>query len=997
MITRNDFKIDPRSPEDIRAEFAELAASYTPEWAFDTKNPDVGSVIGMLFIEQMAGGIDRLNQVTDKYRTEFVNMLNIGLSPASTAYGAAVIEVVRDTVPGLDIPAGTRLLGYGDGDSALVFETLSDLHATHSRLCDILALSGRFGKIIPLLGESEEEDGSVSPISLFDYSGEGVQQNALVLCHQSVFDVQPEAGILVRVLSASGENISACLADAAKYAWSYYDGQGFAAFEEAAEQDGVICLSGGQPGKSTEEGDEAAFAMVRVDALGAVEEAVGIGSLEISSGASGLPPAFICHNDSELETGTFLPFGETASLFDECYIGNDLVFSHGGAAVTLRFHLDFQEKLVTFTPEEIDETLRIIKRKPRKIMFSTAHTEVERVSFEYFNGEGWRRLVCAGDCSALFGGEVRGEAEIAFDCPDDWQPLTVGGNTGRSIRMRVAQADNCYLQPCIHSMPRISGLAISYAYEGQWRMPQRLQRMHGALVSDCTDDLLSGRGLTAFAPLPYPENAVCLGFDHKIEGAPTGIFFEIAGRAHSSGANIRYEYSTERGFARMRVRDDTAGLSKSGGIWFALGEDFAPMDIEGKRRHWIRLVDEDGAFNQPGRRHPHVTNILLNAVSVRNTQTMEEEAFYIDEALPNMSFALQAGNILFAEVFVNERQMPRHLMEKMLAEQPDDVRAEYDARGGVTDFYVRWGEVENFDLVGPQSRCYCIDRMTNRIHFGDGKNVKIPSVLNGPAFTVRLFCCDGAAGNLPPEAVSGVAGNILYVNRVYNPAATGAGSDIESVWQAHERGANMLNTRGRLVSEMDFLREVQAFSGMVGQARCVAGRDMEGKQDSRLVSIAVLMRDYADGPYSFSSIKENLKKHLLEQCEATLSADALAIFEPIFAEISVDVWIRGADTQKSMETAAMIKTHIRAFLEPVPPQGAGGVYGAGAGWRIGETPTFAQIGAMLHNIGGAVIGRFAVSARYTDRSGTHEQEIDALRGQPFVIGVNGEHRVHLMS
>ena len=87
-------------------------------------------------------------------------------------------------------------------------------------------------------------------------------------------------------------------------------------------------------------------------------------------------------------------------------------------------------------------------------------------------------------------------------------------------------------------------------------------------------------------------------------------------------------------------------------------------------------------------------------------------------------------------------------MRAMLEEHPDDVRVEYDFLGEITEFYVRWTEVDNFDHSSPGDRHYTLDRMNNVLRFGDGVSVMIPPAQPGPAFTVQAVCCDGSAGNL---------------------------------------------------------------------------------------------------------------------------------------------------------------------------------------------------------------------------------------------------------
>ena len=227
MEPNSELIIDPRTPADLRREIAALAASYVPEWNFDPDDPDVGATIALIFANQMGENIRRLNQVMGKYHTEFVNMLNISLLPASPASGMAVVELIRDTVPGIDLPHGTKLVAQGGGPDSepIIFETVSDVYITNARLTDILSISGTFGKIIPILGGSrrvelvparsapapqeEAPAPGAPPVSLFDYSAPGVERNALLIYHKTVFRTPPGVQVAVRPVDAAGGSAAA--------------------------------------------------------------------------------------------------------------------------------------------------------------------------------------------------------------------------------------------------------------------------------------------------------------------------------------------------------------------------------------------------------------------------------------------------------------------------------------------------------------------------------------------------------------------------------------------------------------------------------------------------------------------------------------------------------------------------------------------------------------------------------------------------------------------
>ena len=999
----DEFVLDPRTTEDLRAQLAELAASYTPEWRFDPDDPDIGSTLALIFLNQMAGNLRRLNQTIEKYHTEFVNMLGISLLPAYPASGIVTAQLIRETVPGVALPRGTRLLGRLEGEDSVIFETMGDVYVTSAHLSDVVAISGRFGKIIPLLGgpkqaeflprrstpQAEEGPEQQMPaISLFDFSAPGVSQNALLMYHKSVFDVGGSAGIDVRIIAADQAGDAQLFADPERYRWSYYDGDGLAPFQVTGRPDGVHLERDGESRTVLLDGED--YHLICLQQLQCGVGSVELTKLEVSSACTDAQPDFVSHNDQELDPRQFLPFGESASLFDECYIGQDRIFSQEGALITLRFHLSFQEKLVTFTAQQEADELKIIKRKPRTVPFETARTSPQQITLEYFNGIGWKRLVCLKDWSNLFDGEHPGEVELSFRCPEDWQPTAVSGYDTRSIRLRLTRADNCYLQPCIHTMPVVEQLRLSYSYDQDWSVPQRLRRVRGTVLEDLTRLVQDEKPIPVFQGLNYSGNALYLGFSGPMEGAPISILFDVVENIHFESAPIAFEYSSPSGWRSLKVIDNTNNMSGAGTVVFMPPSDFAPMSVEGVTRWWLRLVDERRAFDDQARYHAAIRSILLNAVEIRNVETRNEEAFYVRTASANMSFPLSEENILSADVFVSEKNiLSQAAMQQLIQKRPEDVRVTYDFLGGVRSFFVRWTEVENFDQSGPEDRHYVIDRMNNRILFGDGVHVKIPPAQNDVAFTVQVQCCRGAKGNLPAGAVDTLFDRVLYLDQVSNPIATFAGSDIESVESAHRRGANMVSGRGRLVSELDYVREVSAFSSSIEKVKCVAGLDLDGREAPNVVTVAVMMRDYADGAYSFNSVKDRLRRRLLDRSEATVDDGCLILAEPVYVEISLDIWATTGDAQRSFDVQNLIREQVEAFLDPLGRDG-------GPGWEIGHLPTEGQIRMMLRSIQGMLhISRFIATARYVDRTGRHEVTLDDLPRNPFAIAVSGEHRIYI--
>ena len=159
--------------------------------------------------------------------------------------------------------------------------------------------------------------------------------------------------------------------------------------------------------------------------------------------------------------------------------------------------------------------------------------------------------------------------------------------------------------------------------------------------------------------------------------------------------------------------------------------------------------------------------------------TGQEEEYYIDEVAANMVFDLGVPNILDVELWVNETN--RHTeenMNRLYREMPDKVRIERDMIGNISSFYVKWNETEQFGN-GRLEREYILDRLNQRILFGDGIHSEIPRVLNDAAFRMVIRCCNGQQGNVEAGSINESLENLMFIDTIYNPKCAFGGSNIE--------------------------------------------------------------------------------------------------------------------------------------------------------------------------------------------------------------------------
>ena len=148
--------LDSRTKTDIEQKVAELSRLYDTGWHMDDDRPDIGTTIAKIFASQMEENIGRVNDILDRYHTEFVNMLDISLLPAKPAGTIVVMNLMSDTAPGASVPKGTKLM-TGD-DTPVIFETDHSLYVTSSRLTASFMAGAGDGTIIPLYGDFEKPE-----------------------------------------------------------------------------------------------------------------------------------------------------------------------------------------------------------------------------------------------------------------------------------------------------------------------------------------------------------------------------------------------------------------------------------------------------------------------------------------------------------------------------------------------------------------------------------------------------------------------------------------------------------------------------------------------------------------------------------------------------------------------------------------------------------------------------------------------------------------------
>ncbi|MBO5292131.1 MAG: hypothetical protein J6B10_03000 [Lachnospiraceae bacterium] len=997
MAAWNEYMLDERKAEEIGEQFRELARSYVPEWNFSENQPDIGSIIALIYAGQTAENIRLFNSSFSRFRVAFAELLGVSLKPAKAAESIVVMSPADQDVSGITVRKGSKLTAQTEDGENLIFETMHDLSVSGALPTDLIGISERSNSIISYAGELREA--TLFPEDLPEKNeqeeneqrenGSEIWKQELVLYHEYLFD-RAGAQIGIRFQGdRSSEELAGLFSNPSGYRFFYYSEEGLTEAEQVRKEgDRILVYKAGAAKKVVRDGREMGALVLKQQ--GAAQK-VCLKSIELFGDSLSTGAEYIYDGTAEQQTGCFRPFGEELALYQECYIGQDTVFSRRGAQIVLEFGLSFEEKRFAFREEEAEEKLPIVRKRPR-------YQEYERpflcmageVSYEYFNGTGWKRLQTERQTDRMFGArENAGRQQIVFQAPHDWQAVQIGAYEGHCLRLRVVQAEHCYMRPAIHYIPVIHDLKIVYSYNGQAMQPDGAGQLSGTCYEDLTPFLKRGERCSAFRTFPYSGNALYIGFQKKWQQGPVSLFFRLCEEECAQNGRIEWQYSTGNGFKELRMSDYTGNLRRSGIVVFEPPSDLGRQEVEGISRYWLRLADPAGNREELEHSGDFIKEILPNAVMVHNVETSRPEDYYMDAVVPNMSFPLYGENTLSADVWVNEwQELSRGQMEQMLREMPDRVQAEYDYMGEISEFYIKWEEADSFLEAQNGARLYQIDRVNNRIVFGDGIRVRIPRNTSDTAFRVIRHSCKGSQGNVSAGSINGFHGNMLFISEIYNPVAGFGGSDLESMDNALKRSSNIVSSRKRLVSENDYVRETLTFSENVAQAACVCGVDRYGKRMDRLINLVVLMKDYKEGTYSFYRLRRELQKYLTEHCELDCQETEIRIEEPVFIQVSIELWLSVPDIGNGLELRRQWLRKIEAYLEPGNEPGRG--------WQIGNFPREEQIGMMLHAMEkGCRVECYSITAACPDAGGVHEIPFEKAGGNPFAVCCNGEHHIYI--
>jgi len=987
-------QIDSRTRQQVAAQVRALIPTYVPTW----QATGAGDALVEIFARFVEVIIERLNRVPEKSFLAFLDMIGVNLLPPLAARVPVqffLVDGARDD--GL-VPRGTPLATAGPEPRN--FETENDLSVTRTRLVRVATLDPRSDQY------TAHADAAVT---FQPFVGTTLIDHIVYLAQDTLFHIAHPTHLWLRfdLGAMTSEQIAAVNTIFASISWwTRRDGKPVALAKpsvavnpngrplevELREVAGIEQWeAGGILARWLWAKTEEPLTSRQTDLLPLAQAVSARTEL-----ANPISPdlAFANHEPVDLAKGGFFPFGERPRTNDTFSIASREVFSKRNARVTLEVTLRFP---ITPSPD----------RAP-----------IVTLAWEFWNGDAWRVLgttTHAGGTSGVTDSSraftASGPQTISFMCPEVvanevngqgnyWiRARITEGNFGEDARLTVKQgvsapqslADWIYAAPTFRP-PMIASLNLSYSYDS-------FQDISYVLTSNKFVYEVEKRPGTPLEPfllfqLPEDEDSgLYLGFESQFSNQAVSLYLPVVEQDEvPSGSVVTWEYWNGTGSRRippqpdwksLGVQDDTKNLTQPGMVEFIGPVDFNEHTEFGSSLHWLRarlVHGQKSSFK--------LSAIYPNTVWAHNAVTIAGELLGASTGKPNQVVRLSRAPVLSGqqiEVRELEPPTPEDISTLEQEGEKNPVRVVHDEAQRTTEIWVRWHEVQDFQLSAAASRHYAIDRATGQIHFGDGQRGMIPPPGRNNIRAARYQAGGGRSGNVAAGSLTVLKRAIPLIDRVTNPVAASGGSDQEGLHAVKRRGPQTIKQRGRAVAAEDYEWLARGASIQVAMARCVPARDAA---TAGHVQVLIVPDNDEPEPFPSPGLLRRVKAHLDARRPPTTD---LAVIGPVYVNVSVTADVVPLSFGEADLVRRRIVQRLAVFLHPLkggPEEG---------GWVFGRDVYLSEIAALIEATEGVDhLKETTLSGRTGSQDRTHDNgtrvEIRAEHGE---LVASGDHTISM--
>ena len=978
-------KIDFRSKSDITEVLRSRAGSYTPEWNMNTENPDIATVLALVYADMYSGTLKKINNIPLKNEIAFFNTINANLLPASPSEGYVSFSLSSDDVDATEVRKGTLLSASNGDEDAMGFETCDDILVSPAEMRKMYCVDDEDDYI------GEYKDFQENEIVLFDKNSPNLQSHVMWVSHDYSFYVKSESDICLAFYQKGGVKVHRsfikAIADNTVAEVEYFTGEEYVSFSRVSEKDGMLLLhkSGNKPAVAADEnGFNVRINVKKVSAL----IGFSFSYIEAFPAAVSVEPDFITDGNIECLKHSFFPFGERFQLFNEIYFGSQEVLGKKGAKVTMNFDLSFFEIPIENQISDEEINWKWIANKGDFKEGKTYKISITEVIWEYYNGYGWSRLFSDNSYSDIFNIEQNVTScfkSMTFTCPDDMSMSFAGSQENFYIRARIIKAENLYKLRGDYLSPHVKNLSFDYYYKDNGC------KLNDILCYNCMEEKRYEtkkadvyEGFVPFYCADAKSRVIYLGFSRAPDNGPFRILWDINENALGVQPELSWEYLSEKGWRPMNMVDETECFTKIGLTIFLDNHEFINRRIFGEELFWVRITDVNDSYKSGISNRPIIKSINLNTVRAINVDSQREEYFAMNVYTENAEFTLSSPDVLKFELYVNEfLSITEQEVEKL--ESEGRIIRVSESSGMDSELWVKWQEVNTFVTEDNNSRCYIIDRSNGVITFGNGRNGRIPSVSDVDNIRVVYTTGGGTRTNVNIDTIRNIERSIGFVSGVTNPKKFYGGCDTETVYEAIRRSAVLLRTQGKAVSARDFEYLTMNASRSIERVRCFSGRNAFGVKESGAVTLVVLRKENSE----FSRIREDIKSYLLPRIsESIVSSDSLYITEPEFITINVRAELTVNGINDIFELKKSVEERLNTYLNSFENNASG------KGWKIGQIPNKQQLRSTLLQLKNVVyVKNIYVTTYISGADGLREIDEEGIRKHCYILPKSGQHDI----
>ncbi len=1038
-------KIRETTADMVLEEIRRKAPFYVPEWTPGAEG-DFGTALSRIFAGMAETIASNLNDAPRKHLLSFLDMLNFSLLPARPARTVLCFVPGPGAPENVMIPAGTRATAEDPEGNTLFFETEKKIAATPAELEFVCSADWKCDEIIdysstvggtkpPTLFSGKNLQEHIFYIGDEELFGIGKGKITLSLEDSGTFDVRKLAEKnLFGWEYAAPEN-----EEEEKEEEEETKITEWLPFSAVRFSDGKLIISKGEEviGKGKVNGFKSRWirCLLKEAEISELEQ-FSLSSLKVETSAEGIRPELLFYNDiplEEEEVKRIQPFGSKPALYDTFYIACSDVFSRQGCEVRLDFDLIPGrtgpglplEKPVLSWEYWSGESWRNLKkfmdfstdfgerREEKSGKGKGGGEELPDVEPENFLAKDTKEAEAekeANETARFFHAKDKAGKKEKDEIPllvhtkvkireiPPMIPGNVNGTVNYWIRVRLIEGNfgkeyvldedkdkpgEFHLKSGEFHPPCIRNLKLSYSSR-EGREPKHLVSENNRTFAYNEEDKF-----IPFIAIPYNFPSVYFGFTSKLVKGPLSLFAKLEKPSVDDCGKFRWEYLSAQGNGNSGVKegewkelenlDETVGLSKSGVLEFFVPGEMKALQLYGSKKplYWVRLL-----FIK-GKRTPRISGLYPNCVWALQARTVEEEILGSGSGEAGQGFMLLNRPVVDARVRVNEAAwLPEGEKHALLKERARDVEAIKDENGRFSEFWVRWEEMRDFSGSDGKSRHYLLDRTSGEIRFGDGTRGMIPP-LGANNVKASYSTGGGKNGNLEAYSIAKLYSALKYVDAVYNPVASDAGSETESLDELLARAPASFKHRERGVSAEDIIHLARAASGKVAKVRVLSGLSEKGERVPGLVT-AVIVPDLPEPrPAPTGELTQIVEAYLKERAPNT---GKLKVAGPVYHWVDVKAELFTTDPGAVHEVENRVKSRIEEFLHPLK----GGKNGNG--WGFGQFPLASDFYSLLGDCRGvSYVKGIEINLR------AENETPDKISGPPeSALPCSGKHEINVL-